>query len=388
MRIVNMQSTVRYTRFGTLLLAWTLLGSITFARHLLLMCNSHERLLIGLAGWLTSFYPWAFLTLLVFRLEERFPLRRSAWFHNLTALALVGIPFVCLAHVMTVALSTALWRAVHESIMPLPTLWSISNCELMMQGMLYFSSVIGACILRNLIDLQESERRTAQLALERAELESSLRRAELATLRMRLNPHFLFNSLQNISTLIRHDPRIASKMLTRLGDLLRSSLGKGAEVETTLSAEIALTKAYVAMEEMRFSNRLSVLFELEPGLEQAVVPSFILQPLVENAMIHGLGGKQQTGQIKIGCLRRSGELVLTVTDNGIGLSKQNLEDLEMGIGLGSTCERLARMYSDQHTFSIHPLSEGGTEARIVLPLRMKDAPPEASLHEFTSFAHR
>jgi two-component system LytT family sensor kinase len=143
-------------------------------------------------------------------------------------------------------------------------------------------------MIRSLIGLHEKERLSAQLALEKAQLESSLRQAEFETLRMRLNPHFLFNSLQNISTLAQENPKTAAQMLTKLGDLLRITLNGDIQSETPLDKELALTQAYVAVEKMRFGDRLSVLIDVARGTERALVPSFLLQPLVENAIRHGL----------------------------------------------------------------------------------------------------
>jgi two-component system, LytTR family, sensor kinase len=143
-------------------------------------------------------------------------------------------------------------------------------------------------MIRSLIGLHEKERLSAQLALEKAQLESSLRQAEFETLRMRLNPHFLFNSLQNISTLAQENPKTAAQMLTKLGDLLRITLKGDIQSETPLDKELALTQAYVAVEKMRFGDRLSVLIDVARGTERALVPSFLLQPLVENAIRHGL----------------------------------------------------------------------------------------------------
>jgi two-component system, LytTR family, sensor kinase len=131
-----------------------------------------------------------------------------------------------------------------------------------------------------------------------------------------------------------------------------------------------------------------VMFDVEPAVERALVPSFLLQPLVENAIKHGLRGEQRTGVIWIRCIRQSDQLVVTVSDNGVGPPKEKLTELEMGVGLGSTCERLARMFPDQHELSIQRLPEGGTEVRIVLPLRWNGSPAETPLHEDTSTAHR
>jgi two-component system LytT family sensor kinase len=379
---------IRYPGIATLLVAWTVLGGLAYVRRVLLADAPHDHVLSHLAGWMMSYYPWVVLTPLVFRLEHRFVLSRSKWPRHLPWLALAGLPLAYLGHEISVGLNI-----IAELTFRLPwsrqtPWWSVLRCEFLMQQALYWFAVGGACVIRNVIERQQGERKAAQLALEKSELESSLRLAEIDTLRMRLNPHFLFNSLQNISSLTRQDPGTASQMLTRLGDLLRSTLRKGTQAETSLAAEIALTKAYVSIEQMRFADRLSILFDIEGGLEGAMIPSFLLQPLVENAINHGLRGAQKTGVILIRSMRQVNQLVLTVSDNGIGPPTERLADLEMGIGLGSTCERLQRMYADRHSLSMQKLPEGGTEVRIALPLRLQEVPSETPAHELTSIAHR
>ena len=380
--------TIGYPGFGMLLLAWTILGGLAYARHLLLIEAPHGNILTDVASWMTGYYPWVILSPFVFWLEQRYPLRRVSFLKHLLYLALAGAPVTYAAHELTLGLNGVVQFLFHVPS-PQPDAWwgPMQRCEFLLNQALYWSTVAAACIIRNFIERHNGERRAAQLALEKSQLESSLRQAELETLRMRLNPHFLFNSLQNISTLTRQNPEIASQMLTKLGDLLRSTLRKGTQPETTLATEIELTKAYVAVEQMRFGDRLSILFDVEPAVERAFIPSFLLQPLVENAITHGLRGDQQSGVIWIRAMRRDNQLMLTVSDNGSGPPKEKLVDLEMGIGLGSTCDRLMHMYPDQHTISIHRLPEGGTELRIVLPMRLKETRLEKSTHEIASIAN-
>lgn len=379
-------SRTRYPGVGFRLAIWTLLGCAAYARHRLFIGGEPtESAGIELATWLTSFYPWVFLSPRVFQIEERWPIRRPHSWKHLIGLVLASLPFAWLGCKAALVLKMPLHLAGGQGWGASVSWWMVPRCDFLLQQTLYWLTVGAAYILRTLTEYQETERKVAQTALEKSEIENSLRRAELETMRMRLNPHFLFNSLQNISTLARQDPDTASRMLARLGDLLRVAIGKGVEPETSLATEIELTKAYVAIEQMRFQGRLSVLIDIKPSLEQVLVPTFLLQPLVENAIKHGLSQEQRTGIIWIRGDRQQDQLELIVSDNGNGISHDALASLEMGVGLGATSGRLERMYPDQHTFSICPLQEGGTEVRVTIPLRSRQSQEEAKHESVAAF---
>ena len=211
-----------------------------------------------------------------------------------------------------------------------------------------------------------------ELALENAKLETCLKNAELETLRLRLKPHFLFNTLENISALAEDNPKLARKMLSRLGELLRAAFRRDFQAEISLSSEIALMNAYIDVERVRFGERLKVDVDIDPETEAALVPSLLLQPLVENAIVHGLRDVSVAGRIEVRSTRDSGSLVLTVKDNGSGPA-QALEDLPLGVGLGSVQERLLRMYPRDHQLSVKRADDGGTLVHISLPFRTKTA---------------
>lgn len=379
---------IRYPGFISLTLGWTVLGSLACFRHIVLDNVPHTHLARDLAGWLTCYSPWVLLTPLVFWLERTIPLNRAHWRRHLPLLVGAGLVICYCSSAMTVVVYALLQFALRETVSVPHPWWRLPDGEYGFQIALYFVALLAAWIIRTLMESQESERRAAQLALEKSEIEASLRKSELEMLRMRLNPHFLFNSLQNISTLARQNPDAASQMLARLGDVLRAALRKGTPVQTNLASEVALTKAYVDVEQIRFGGRLSVLFEIDRELDHALVPSFLFQPLVENAITHGLRGGQNSGAIWVRAVRESDELVLTVSDNGSGPPAERLADLEMGIGLGSTCERLERMFPGRHTIFMRKLNEGGTEIRIVLPLEWAHSPIASQAHELAPIAHR
>jgi two-component system LytT family sensor kinase len=330
------------------------------------------------------YYPWIILTPLVVRLEAKFPLGTTR--RNLALLGVFSIPICLLVSPMMLgsyagvmfAFQAPLSRPFHE----IP--W---YKEVPVATFIFWGIAAGGYFIRTLSRLREQERTTARLALEKSQLEASLNRAQLEVLRARLNPHFLFNSLQNISAMTKQDPQTASRMLMRLGDLLRAVLRRDSQPETTLQEEIELTRAYVALEQMRFGDRLRVDFEIEREAERAVVPCFLLQPLIENAIVHGLEGARKTGVISVSAVSQGGELVVAVTDNGIGPPTGDPAGMRIGIGLRSTCERLERLYPHGHSFSIRRPAEGGTEVRIAMPLRFADD-EDGAYDEQTAVADR
>jgi len=368
-----------------LCLVWIVVGTIAFARQYLDRPGEiGGDLLPAYAEWLTCYLPWGLLSTVILSIERRFPLGRPGWAWHLLVLALVSVPMAYGAWLMTAALGALVEAATGRASHPMTLGWMPAR-DLLGHELLFWTAVAGSTALRTLIDARENERRAARLMLEKAQLATSLRQAELDALRMRLQPHFLFNSLQNISVLTQHDPATAGRMLTRLGELLRASLTRDREAETTLATEIALTTAYVSVEKMRFGDRLASAIDVAPGTEKALVPTFLLQPIVENALRHGLAGVQQRGQLTVQSGRDGDRLVLIVRDNGVGVAG-DISRAGFGIGLGATCERLAGLYPDRHTFAMRALPEGGTEVRITLPFRL--APAEVAQHAQAAGADR
>jgi len=365
---------------ATLFLACTAVGGVAYTEHFL----QDSRVAFGpgiwpeLLIWLTCFYPWVLLAPVVFRLERRFPLGWPHWVKHVAVLALAGLPLSYFACELAMVLSAGVQRLFGRAVSGPMAWWEPAPGELFLQQFLYWSIVCAGYIIRHLMQSQETELKAAQLATEKSRLEANLRQTELEVLRMRLNPHFLFNTLQNISVLIRQQPKTASQMLTRLGDLLRMAVHGHAQPEITMEAELALTRAYVEIEKMRFGDRLSVIFDVAPGTAQALVPTFVLQPIVENAILHGFRNSTESGVIIIRIAQEQDRLVMSVIDNGAGFRAEALTELDMGVGLGATCERLARMYGEQHEFAISKVPEGGTQVSIAFPIRTSGKSVEVS----------
>jgi two-component system LytT family sensor kinase len=356
-------------------LLWTFVSTLSYGRHYIEV----QRLglstgWIDFLDWLACFYPWAMLTPAMCRLGGHFPVRRDEWKRSLVVLLPASVIACCLVLEITSVLHAALFAAFGQPFSLAKALWPLQLGEFWFEQFFFWSTMGAIYAVRA---FQQRTKQAAQLALEKSQLETSLREAELEALRMRLNPHFLFNTLQNISVLAQQNPKLATSMLTRLGHLLRVALRRDAPSETTVKDEIALTQHYLAVEKMRFGDRLTILSEVAADTDGALIPSFLLQPLVENAVIHGLRGVSQAGRIAMRTERDGDRLVVTVADNGLGWRDHDGDGRRVGLGLSSTRERLNKMFPGQHEFTIQKTSSGETEVRIAIPFRLSSPKDES-----------
>ncbi len=236
---------------------------------------------------------------------------------------------------------------------------------------LVYWSLFGVCQgLTNFRRSQERERRAA-------ELEARLTRSKLQALRMQINPHFLFNTLNAISTLIYVKPRAADEMLGDLSELLRRCLDSMEEQEIPLSRELEFIRAYVAIEQKRFGDRLRMEQDVPDGLMKAVVPALILQPLVENAIRHGIEPQRAPGLITIEARRDGNALHLVVADDGKGPPADDSGLKRRGIGLSNTQTRLQELYGPEQQFSFGKRSPRGCVVRMRLPFHTDPTPVAA-----------
>ncbi|MEO7966408.1 MAG: histidine kinase [Gemmatimonadaceae bacterium] len=204
------------------------------------------------------------------------------------------------------------------------------------------------------------------------QLQSKLDQAQLQTLKLQLQPHFLFNTLNAITALVHRDPDRAEQMVTGLSELLRFSLGSVGEQEITVARELEVLEHYVGIQQVRFQDRLSVRIHVEPGTSDALVPNLILQPLVENAIKHGIAPRAAEGRVNVDVRRSDGMLVLIVRDDGIG--ERSDASRREGVGLSNTRARLASLYGDAHKLEAGGLAAGGFEVRIVIPFHTDPSP--------------
>jgi sensor histidine kinase YesM len=204
------------------------------------------------------------------------------------------------------------------------------------------------------------------LTLHYSNMRTSLAEARLAALRAQLNPHFLFNTLNAISTLaLKGDQSAVTEMLGRLSGLLRAALDEHTE-EIPLARELEFFDDYVAIQQVRFADRLSVEKRIAPETLDSLVPTMILQPIIENAIKHGLNAQRGVGRVRLRAARENGSLVIEVRDSGPGFRQSVTRD---GIGLANTRARLEQLYGSEYRFEYGSVPEGGASVRITVPFR-------------------
>jgi two-component system, LytTR family, sensor kinase len=205
--------------------------------------------------------------------------------------------------------------------------------------------------------------------LRATHLEARLAQSRLQVLKMQLHPHFLFNTLNTISELVYKDPEAAERMITDLGELLRLSLESVGVQEVPLYQELDFLKKYLEIEQTRFHDRLRVVMEIDPQALDAAVPNMILQPLVENAVRHGIAPRASGGRVVIGAARENGSLHLRVSDDGCGPPGGDPRSLKEGVGLSNTRARLKHLYGVTHQFHLQSGNEGGMSVDFTIPYR-------------------
>jgi LytS/YehU family sensor histidine kinase len=203
--------------------------------------------------------------------------------------------------------------------------------------------------------------------IQHANLESQLTRAELQALKMQIHPHFLFNTLNGISELMHRDVDAAERMLSHLSDLLRTTIDRSGDRFVRLEDELAFVEHYLEIEQTRFADRLRVQMEVDPGVRDALVPSFVLQPFVENAVKHGAARRSRPVTVTIGALRMDGRLRMSVTDDGPGLPSAPVP----GLGISNVSRRLECLFGDD--FELR-LGEGGPGFAVTIDIPLLSEP--------------
>jgi LytS/YehU family sensor histidine kinase len=215
-------------------------------------------------------------------------------------------------------------------------------------------------------------RKYRERELTTSKLEARLAQSRLQVLKGQLQPHFLFNTLNAISELIYRDREAAEQMIGNLSDLLRMSFEKLEVQEIPLKQELEFLKKYLEIEQMRFHDRLLVEMNISPDTLDACVPNMILQPLVENAIKHGIAPRSEGGKIEIAAQLVNDKLELSVADNGIGVPLNDIENISEGVGLSNTRRRLKHLYGNGHEFNLTPIEMSGFQVNLTIPFKQME----------------
>src|ERR1700680_2187777 len=325
---------------------------------------------------IVNYLIFAFLTPFVFFMARRHPIQRNNWGRRVLLYLAGGLAFTT-AHVALRCLVYPVWdpridgftSAVWNSSTHVPQVkWILVQRLFLYNSVDDIASVyLGIVLIAHAVlyyqNFREREVRATQL-------ESQLTKTRLKALKSQMQPHFLFNTMHSISALMLIDVPAADKMITRLSDFLRINLDNDDLQFTSLNRELEFAHSYLEIEKVRFEERLNLVFNIAPDTLDVQVPHLLLQPLVENAIQHGISRLPQGGELRITSCREDSRLHITVKDNGPGPSESERNRLTGGRGLKATRERLQTIYGDDHTFEVCSPLEGGFEVEFWIPLRV------------------
>jgi two-component system, LytTR family, sensor kinase len=341
---------------------WSLLG-VSFALSTYLGARqdnvqiSWERVL---SGYLADFYLWGMLSPLIFLLARRFEVRKH---FPRNVLIHLGASVVLSGFVISAA-SPLVWYLGYVNTARNPTLailWrnNAFSAYYFHQGLtIYWTTLVVAHALYYYRGLRQGEAQTARLTAQLAQ-------AQLQALKMQIHPHFLFNTLNSIAALLHKDVEAADRMIARLGDFLRLTLKRSDAQTVDFEQELEFLKCYLDIERVRFQDRLTVELDVDSRALTALVPNLILQPIVENAVRHGVARQTDHGHITIRARREGERLIMKVEDNGPGL---NGKSNGSGIGISNTRARLEQFYGRDFSFQIANSAERGTSVTLDIPV--------------------
>lgn len=344
---------------------WTLL-SVFFALPSLvrghgITYNGFDSVRGSFAWW----WSWGLITPFILALDRRLPFSGKQIARRILALLLASMIFTVAYRYVNAAACAALaigsWNALRFS-----KIFSLSNFDDSLWNWLVYWVIVGA------MQAYRYYERYLSSELGRERMERSFTASRLNALRMQLDPHFLFNALNTISSQVERDPKLTRRMIEHLGDLLRRSIETKDRQEISLAEELEFLAPYIAIQKIRFGENLKIELQIEPEVQYATVPSLFLQPLVENAIRHGISHRASGGTVIVLAERADDRLEISVQDDGVGLPSGWTLESSAGLGLSVTRERVKSLYPNGESgFAVRPLSNG-VEVDIFLPLRLPD----------------
>jgi two-component system LytT family sensor kinase len=340
----------------TAIVLWSTLG-VLFALPGLSSSNWSRTLIASMAEW----WSWGLVAPVIYWTDTRLPFKENQLGMRILAHLLASVPLTFFHFYVVVVAGVFLglveWRALAHPLSLLSTF------------ALLWSWIVYWVIFGVIQTFRYYEHyRASELRLER--MERNFSQARLNALRMQLDPHFLFNALNTVSSQVERNPRLARTMIEHLGDLLRLSLEARDRQEIPLVEELGFLDHYLAIQKIRFAENLRIEIQVSSDVKYALVPCLIVQPLVENAIRHGISHRASGGTVTVKAEHRPGRLEIRVADDGVGLPIGWTLETSSGMGLSVTRERILGLYPDGNSsFSVRPRGGGGTEVEISLPLR-------------------
>jgi len=345
--------------------AWTIVGCVFALPDLSAGKDWRHSLLPSLTLW----WSWGLVTPLILWVDRQIPVSSKQLGRRVLAHLLPSLPVTCVYVYLLGAIRATVGIAAWNGLPSIKVL-ADSLRGLFLWNWLIYWLILGAWQAYRYYDRYVA----AELRAER--LEKNFSEARLNALRMQLDPHFLFNALNTISSQVERDPRLARGMIEHLGDLLRLSLESKDRQEVPLAEEMAFLEQYLAIQKIRFGDHLRIEMQIAPEVKYASVPCLFVQPLVENAIRHGISRRASGGTVIVSAQRVGNRLDVRVLDDGVGLPAGWTLENSGGVGLSVTRQRVAGLYPDGETcFAVNRRAGGGTEVEISLPLRWygKDA---------------
>ena len=320
----------------------------------------------------TGVYSVFLLLPFVFLFSQRYLFERKGWL-RLGLLHVAGAILFSAAHTTMMAIS-------RHFLAPLlgmgPYDYGIMTYRYPME---FSNDLIGFTVIVGAYSFYQRLRIAQAQQLASAELQTKLVQAQLENLRLQLQPHFLFNTLNTISSVMYEDVRSADAMIAQLSDLLRLTLRASRAHEIPLAEELEITRLYLDLMQKRFENKLRVSYEIDPSLNSSLVPQLILQPLLENSLRHGMKAGSSAMDLTIAAHRENGSLILQVCDTGRGLGEIAPSGVfGRGLGLSNIRDRLAHLYGDRQQFSIANRASGGAQVTLRVPLHCSPHLSQAS----------
>ena len=356
----------RGVKWGLIVGAWTFFGALiageTYIRAR--AAGASLPLLVSFVWFLSWAYTWALFTPVVLWLRRRFPFERDRWVRSLVVHLAASLLIAWIGALVYVFVGQRLGRVaggvdvlVNQSLLTFVVFLHFDPA-------LYWIIIGLSYVVHNYREARARELRASQL-------ETQLAQARLHALEMQLHPHFLFNALHTIAVLVRTSRNTqAVRVVTGLGELLRRALDHAGTHFVPLKQEIEFIRRYLEIEQIRFGERLCVEISVDPNTLDAQVPHLILQPLVENAIRHGVAPRSTRGSLHVQARRARDRLLLSVRDDGPGLPETLGEYSGDGVGLSTTRERLVRIYAADHRFRVVNAEGGGVAATLDIPYRV------------------